>query len=65
MRLVQIIDDGIEEFYEVNDKAVSNKTIKEYWKQYTKSNEDSFEEWLEQHSLGKGIERVFVDEIII
>lgn len=64
MRLVQIIDDGIEELYEITDKALNNKTIKKYWQDYQKSNEDSFEDWLEQHSL-KGIERVFVDEIHI
>ncbi len=64
MRLIQIIDNGIEELYKVNND-ITNKMIKKYWKEYIKSDEDSFEDWLAQHSLSIGIERQFVEEIII
>lgn len=63
-RLVRIMDEYIEEFYRINDKALSNDMIKKYWKEYMKSNEESFEDWLKKHSL-KGIEKVFIDEIHI
>lgn len=65
MRLVQILGDDIEELYEISDDNITDEMLKAWWKSYHASTFDSFEDWLEAHSLSEGIERTFVDEIYV
>lgn len=64
MRTVQIISDGFEGLYQV-DNTFTDKQIKSLHKEFEESDYDDFEEYVNEIYSDKKFERIFVDEIYV
>lgn len=64
MRLIQLLGDGIEELWEFAS-GVQDHEIQKLYKEYEKSEFESFEEFIEENYSNLNCNRVFVDEINI
>ena len=64
MRIVQIISDGFEGLYQV-DNTFTDKQIKSLHKEFEESDYDDFEEYVNEIYSDKKFERIFVDEVYV
>ena len=64
MRILQIISDGFEGLYQV-DNTFTEKQIKSLYKEFEESDYSDFEEYVNETYSDKKFERVFVDEIYV
>ena len=64
MRILQIISDGFEGLYQV-DNTFTEKQIKSLYKEFEESDYDDFEEYVNEIYSDKKFERIFVDEIYV
>ena len=64
MRILQIISDGFEGLYQV-DNTFTDKQIKSLYKEFEESDYSDFEEYVNETYSNKKFERMFVDEIYV
>ena len=64
MRILQIISDGFEGLYQV-DNTFTDKQIKSLHKEFEESDYSDFEEYVNEIYSDKKFERIFVDEVYV